>query len=118
MNEVNDRTARRADPSSVASIRRQTFTLAEVAGAYLPPDWVDGARWLSRRLNRGDIKGVKLGRTWMMTQAQIDQMLEQYANEVVEPEPQSEPESTETTGIAFADALSPRSRSRLKRVPQ
>lgn len=50
----------------------------------------------------------------MMTQGQIDRMLDKYSNEVVEPEP--EPESAETTGISFPDALSPRSRNRLKRI--
>ncbi|MGO9030577.1 hypothetical protein [Mycobacterium sp.] len=33
-------------------------------------------------------------------------------------EPESEPKDTEPTTISFADALSPRSRSRLKRVAQ
>jgi len=50
---------------------RQTLTLDEVADQYLPPGWIDGPRWLARRLNRGELKGVRMGRTWMMTQANV-----------------------------------------------
>jgi hypothetical protein len=96
---------------------RQTYTLAEVAGAYLPPEWTDGARWLARRLNAGQLRGIKMGRTWMMTQAHIDHMLEVLSNKdrVTEPEPTAKPEPTV---VSFAEALSPRSRARLQRVSE
>jgi hypothetical protein len=95
---------------------RQTLTLDEVAAQYLPPHWTDGPRWLSRRLNRGELLGVKMGRTWMMTPANVEFMLDTLSNEVAESAPESE--VTEVTGVSFADALSPRSRSRLRRVAQ
>ncbi len=97
---------------------RQTLTLDEVADQYLPPHWTDGPRWLSRRLNRGELLGVKMGRTWMMTPANIEFMLTTLGNDDKIVEPESEPKDTEPTTISFADALSPRSRSRLKRVAQ
>jgi hypothetical protein len=97
---------------------RQTLTLDEVADQYLPPGWIDGPRWLARRLNRGELKGVRMGRTWMMTQANVEFMLDKLSNEhrVVDSEPESK--VTESKGISFAEALSPRSRSRLRTVTQ
>lgn len=46
----------------------RTYSLAEVAAVYLPVEWKDGVRWLSRRLNRGEIQGYKVGRVWRMTE--------------------------------------------------
>jgi len=45
-------------------------------------------------------------------------MLAKLSNDdkVTEPEAGPEPESTETTGISFAEALSPRSRAQLRKV--
>jgi hypothetical protein len=119
MKQVNDCTVRRADPSSVASTR-QTYTLAEVAGAYLPPEWTDGARWLSRRLNSGQLKGIKFGRSWVMRDSDIEYMLTKLSNDdkVTETESGSEPEAAAPTAISFAEALSPRSRAQLKPVAQ
>lgn len=34
----------------------------------LPPEWTDSARWLSRRLNRGEISGCRVGHVWRMTE--------------------------------------------------
>lgn len=95
---------------------RQTHTLAEVAEAYLPPEWTDGVRWLRRKLNSGQFKGVKMGRTWMMTPANIEFMLTTLGNDDKIVEPESEPKATEPKGISFSEALSPRSRSRLRTV--
>jgi hypothetical protein len=36
----------------------KTYSLAEVAEMVLPPDMTNGIRWLSRRLNRGELSGV------------------------------------------------------------
>jgi hypothetical protein len=36
--------------------------------------------WLSRRLNKGIIPGVKLGRTWVMTEDDIRVALETFRN--------------------------------------
>lgn len=49
----------------------RTYSLAEVAAACLPPEWTDGERWLSRRLNRGEIPGYKVGRVWRMTEDDV-----------------------------------------------
>jgi hypothetical protein len=113
MKQVNDRTVRRADPSGVA---RQGHTLAEVAEAYLPPSWTDGARWLSRRLNAGKLTGYKCGRTWMMRDSDIEYMLSTLANDdkVVESEP--ERHAAEPMVMSFSEALSPRSRAKLQKL--
>jgi hypothetical protein len=93
---------------------RQTFTLQEVADAYLPPEWTDGPRWLSRKLNRGQLKGIKAGRTWMLRQCDIDFMLDTLANQVAQPEPV--PDTADSTVMSFSEALSPRSRAQLRKV--
>lgn len=116
MKQVNDHVPHRAN----SGVARKGHTLAEVAEAYLPPEWVDGARWLSRRLNAGKLTGYKCGRTWMMRDSDIEFMLDTLSNEdkITEPQSGPKPESTETTGISFAEALSPRSRAQLKPVSQ
>lgn len=95
-------------------VARQTFTLQEVAEAYLPPEWTDGPRWLSRKLNRGRLKGIKAGRTWMLRQSDIDFMLDTLANEITQPESDTRVETSATN--SFAEALSSRSRARLRKV--
>lgn len=92
------------------------FSLQEVAAEYLPSDWTDGVRWLRRRLNAGELKGVRYGRTWRMRDTDIAYMVARYANDdqVVESEqPKPEPAQPVTS---FGDALSPRSLRRLRRV--
>jgi hypothetical protein len=95
---------------------RQTHTLGEVADAYLPPDWTDGVRWLSRRLNTGQLRGIKAGRTWLMRGSDIEYMLDKLSNEERVIEPETEPAATGPTAISFAEALSPRSRAQLRAV--
>jgi hypothetical protein len=99
---------------------RETHTLAEVAAAYLPPEWTDGPRWLSRRLNAGQLKGFRVGRTWMMRDSDIDYMLAKLSNDdkvtSPEPGPESEAAAAEPSANSFAAALSPRSRAQLRVV--
>jgi hypothetical protein len=97
---------------------RQSHTLAEVAEDYLPPEWTDGPRWLSRRLNAGQLRGFRAGRTWMMRDSDIDYMLEKLANDdkVTNPKPSPGSEAVEPRAISFAEALSPRSRAQLRAV--
>jgi hypothetical protein len=91
---------------------RRTFTLSEVAEDCLPPTWTDGARWLARRLNKGELRGVRIGRTWMMRDSDITLMLEKFSNA-----PAVEPAAAAPVAAAtFTDAQSPRSRARLRRV--
>jgi hypothetical protein len=37
----------------------KTYSLAEVAEMVLPPDMTNGVRWLSHRLNRGELSGYQ-----------------------------------------------------------
>ncbi|OMB93229.1 hypothetical protein A5732_16900 [Mycobacterium colombiense] len=93
----------------------RTFSLAEVAAMVLPREWTDGERWLARRLNRGEIHGYKLGRTWRMTEADVTAMIDHYSNTVEAP-----PEHVHHCGQppkTVADGLSARSRRRLKSSP-
>jgi hypothetical protein len=48
----------------------KTYSLAEVAELILP-DMADGVRWLSRRLNNGELSGYRVGRTWRMTREDV-----------------------------------------------
>lgn len=86
-----------------------THTLAAVAAEHLPPDWIDGERWLARRLNRKELRGKKFGRTWVMTDADVAYMLSKYSNEVAEPVEIPAPQP-----LSVADGLSARSRRRLR----
>jgi hypothetical protein len=36
-----------------------TYSLSDVAKMVLPPEMTDGVRWLSRRLNRGELSGYR-----------------------------------------------------------
>lgn len=91
----------------------RTFSLAEVAEQVLPPEWTDGERWLARRLNRGQIRGYRVGRIWRMTEQQVADLIERFTNDVrTGPEPA--PESSIATATCVADGLSRRSRRRLR----
>lgn len=65
-------------------------TLAEAAQVMqLGKAMKDPERFLARQLKAGRIRGRKIGRAWMLTDADIDYALEQFANTVVEtPAPQ------------------------------
>ncbi|OIN79996.1 hypothetical protein [Mycobacterium malmoense] len=58
-----------------------TYGLAEVAAQHLPPEIKDPVRWLSMRLNRGELRGVRIGRYWRMRQSDIDYMVSLYSND-------------------------------------
>lgn len=86
----------------------RTYSLAEVAAQVLPSEWTDSERWLRRRLNRGEIRGYRVGREWRMTESHVEALVQRYCNgeSVQQPEP--------TT--SFAAGLSAQSRRRLRRV--
>ena len=57
----------------------KTYSLAEVAEMILP-DMADGVRWLSRRLNNGELSGYRVGRTWRMTRDDVADLIERQHN--------------------------------------
>ena len=61
----------------------KTFSLQEMAAMVLPPDMTNGARWLSHRLNRGELSGYRLARTWRMTHADVEDLIERHRNRPV-----------------------------------
>jgi hypothetical protein len=61
------------------------------------------------RLRRGVFTGIKIGRNWFMTDADIEAAIESCRNEVaVEPEP------VVSEAVTVVDGLSARSRRRLR----
>lgn len=40
------------------------------------PDMTSGVRWLSNRLNRAELSGYRVGRTWRMTREDVADMIE------------------------------------------
>ncbi|ORV92719.1 hypothetical protein AWC11_07635 [Mycobacterium interjectum] len=69
------------EPDPVARGRVKSYSLAEVAAEHLPLEIKDPVRWLAMRLNRGELRGVRLGRYWRMRQSDIDYMLSLYSND-------------------------------------
>ncbi|MCV7424388.1 helix-turn-helix domain-containing protein [Mycobacterium yunnanensis] len=92
----------------------RTFALQEVADAVLPPEWSDSVRWLTRRLNRGELSGYRVGKTWRMTEADVEALIAKHRPATQAPVVESaEPEAVAT--VSFLDGLSERSRRRLER---
>lgn len=76
----------------------QTLTeVAEVMG--LSKVMKDGERYLARQIKSGKIRGRKIGRTWMMTQADVDYAIERFANPLTEtPTPEPTPPGMPSAG--------------------
>lgn len=55
----------------------KTYSLAEVAEIIMP-NMADGVRWLSRRLNRGELSGYRVGRAWRMTREDVADLIERH----------------------------------------
>ena len=90
----------------------QTYSLAEVAAVYLPAEWTDGVRWLSRRIRAGEISAYKVGRSWRMTE---DDVYEFVARRRSAPRaPVMAPAVSAVPPLSIVDGLSTRSRARLK----
>lgn len=92
----------------------KTYSLEAVAADYLPEHWTDGRRWLARRISRGELKGVRFGRTWRMRDSDIEFMLTKFSNDDQVAEHQES--DVASPQPSFADSLSPRSRARLRRI--
>lgn len=86
----------------------KTYSLAEVAAMVLPAEWTDGERWLARRLNRGQIRGYRVGRIWRMTESQVGDLVDRFTNYAGTVAPPA------VAPVTVADGLSPRSRRRLR----
>lgn len=87
----------------------RTYSLSEVAEIALPPDWKNPERWLRERLNRGQLKGYKLGRVWRMRQDHLDYLTESRNNT---PQPEIVDESAPVSILA---GLTPRAQARIQR---
>lgn len=48
------------------------------------PDMTQGVRWLAQRLNRGELSGYRVGRTWRMTHRDIGDLIERHRNRPVQ----------------------------------
>lgn len=68
----------------------------------------DGVRWLSRRLNGGELSGYRVGRTWRMTREDVADLIERHRNR---PVARTDVELSE----AEFSGLTPTSRRRRKR---
>lgn len=97
---------------SVGYSRVKTYSLTEVAADHgLDEVSVDPVRWLSIRLNRGELRGVRFGRYWRMRDSDIEYMLDCYSNDgraAKMHKPASEPAS-------IADGISARAQRRIRR---
>ena len=85
-----------------------TYSLSDVAKMVLPPEMTDGVRWLSRRLNRGELSGYRVGRTWRMTREDVEDLIERHRKHPL-PQVAQEPRTDVVSG------LTPTSRLRLMR---
>lgn len=83
--------------------------MAEVAAEHLPPEIKDPVRWLAMRLNRGELRGVRLGRYWRMRDSDIEYMLTRYSNAgtLATPKP--------ARATSIVEGMSERSRRRTRR---
>ncbi|MEZ0052100.1 hypothetical protein ABIA30_003112 [Mycobacterium sp. MAA66] len=95
----------------------KTYSLPEVAEVALPAEWTDSIRWLARRLNRGELSGYRVGRTWRMTEDDVAYLIASHRNALRPVVPEASPEPVTDAGVdSFWDSLSPRSRARYRRL--
>jgi hypothetical protein len=88
----------------------KTYSLTEVANMVLPPDMKARERWLSQRLNRGELSGYRVGRTWRMTRDDVVDLIERHHNR-----PALRATVRPATGSGVLSGLTPTSRRRLER---
>jgi hypothetical protein len=111
-----------SEPQALASflipqwcgVKEWSYALDDVVRAHLPAEWTDGKRWLTRRLNRKELRGRGFGRTWRMTDSDIAFMLGKFANFTEDQDAVEAQAPSEATSVA--DGLSARSARRLRRV--
>jgi hypothetical protein len=95
---------------------KRTHALSEVAEAHLPDDLANPQRWLVERLNRGELRGVRIGRAWRMRDSDVDYMLRRYSNDQIVDAFEAAPPVESNPPKSVADGLSARSRRRLRSV--
>jgi hypothetical protein len=99
----------------MSDTQQKTHTLAEVAAVFRLAERVrDPIRWLTRRLNSHELRGIRIGRTWLMTDDHIEFMVRKYSTDGEVPEPTPAEPVTEPEVVEIIDGLSPRSRRRLR----
>jgi hypothetical protein len=86
----------------------RTYSLAEIAAAYLPPEWVGPQRWLRDRLKRGEISGYRVCRVWRMTEDDVADFIAQRRNT------QKPREAEVPPATSIVEGLSARARQRLR----
>lgn len=99
-NEPEEREGR--PPETAGGDAIKTYSLAEVAAQHVPSEIKDPVRWLAMRLNRGELRGVRMGRYWRMRDSDIEYMLARYSNDQPAPSP------------CIVDGLSERSQRRIR----
>ena len=117
--DVDNRNAGRRSREAVAPpVNARTYSLAEVAEVYLPTDWTDGVRWLSRRLNAGMIDGYKVGRVWRMTDDDVAAFIDGHRYPSSAPKLADQPAAPTPAppAVSVLDGLSARSRRRVVRT--
>jgi hypothetical protein len=109
---------RYSERGMMSDTQQKTHTLGEVAAMLRLESQVrDPIRWLSRRLNSRELRGVRVGRQWYMTDDHIRFLLKKYSNDhlVAEPEPPPEPVPPVLPVVgSIVDGLSAVSRRRLR----
>lgn len=60
-----------------------TYSLSQAAALICGSDSMAKVQWLAIRLRRGEILGYKAGRSWRMTQADVDAAIETLRPRVV-----------------------------------
>jgi hypothetical protein len=58
----------------------KTYSLAEVAETVLPPGMTNDVRWLAHRLNSGLLSRYRVGLSWRMTCAHVEELIERHLN--------------------------------------
>lgn len=91
----------------------KTYSLAEFAEMALPPDLVDPERWLRRRLNNGTLRGYRAGRTWRITQDQLDYNFETLSNTKRQPDSPTVEPPRPAEPVSILAGMSERGRARV-----
>lgn len=80
-----------------------TYSLAEVAAAVLSEGLADPERWLTSRINRGQIPAYRAGRTWRMTDADVAAFIE-FQRNTLKPRPKPAPAAAPAVEPAVGEA--------------
>ncbi len=80
VSDAADQSALDADADLIRPIR--TYSLEEVAAMVLPGSMKSPVRWLTTRLTNGTLAGYKIGRTWRMTQEDVEDLITRHRNNV------------------------------------